>query len=294
MLVYLFGPIHNKATDDAQQWRRIAADLVTANTPVITFDPWGAFKHSNREAVYGPGGQRIVTIDEHAVKQADALLGILDPTSVGSVREVEMAVNRGTPVFAVLHSVESKLPPHLADDRIHRFGDIRDAADACSSYLREVSFERPTPLHTADEIRFLPDEGNAHTDVIRLPEIAHHGDAGFDVAVPKDVTIKSGETVDIPLGLRMQLPPNTWATVVGRSSTFLHKHLMVHQSVIDNGYRGPLFVLAQNLSLEPIEFKQGDRIAQIVLYPLITPTPKWVSELSTTERGTSGFGSTGS
>lgn len=130
----------------------------------------------------------------------------------------------------------------------------------------------------------------------REPTMAHEGDAGFDLAYHGDtpILVAPNETVNIPTGIKVQLPYGTWAMVTGRSSSF-KRGLLTPLSVIDNGYRGDLFAIVRNISNQPIEVLPDERIAQIIIMPLAPETLSWVKQQSLEEsaRGENGFGSTG-
>jgi len=128
------------------------------------------------------------------------------------------------------------------------------------------------------------------------PNCAHEGDAGFDLAYhgQEPIDIKPDETANIPTGIKVQLPYGTWAMVTGRSSTF-KRGLITPLSVIDNGYRGDLFAIVRNLSNETVTIQPNERIAQLIVIPLLADVITWekMPYLDDSERGENGFGSTG-
>jgi len=128
------------------------------------------------------------------------------------------------------------------------------------------------------------------------PTMAHEGDAGFDLGYNGDtaILIAPNETVNIPTGIKIQLPSGTWAMVTGRSSAF-KRGLLTPLSVIDNGYRGDLFAIVRNISDQPIEVQPNERIAQLIVMPLAPEELLWVKvrTLQESARGENGFGSTG-
>jgi len=128
------------------------------------------------------------------------------------------------------------------------------------------------------------------------PTMAHEGDAGFDLAYNGDtaILIAPNQTMNIPTGIKIQLPSGTWAMVTGRSSAF-KRGLLTPLSVIDNGYRGDLFAIVRNISDQPIEVQPNERIAQLIVMPLAPEELLWVKvrTLQESVRGENGFGSTG-
>ncbi len=123
---------------------------------------------------------------------------------------------------------------------------------------------------------------------------AHQTDAGLDLAVAHDVRILPGERKNIPCGISIALPEGTCGIVLARSSSN-RAGLFCFTGLIDESYRGPLWVLVKNVSDEVIRVRKGDRIAQILVLPNILPalTIERVDELPEGERGAEGFGSTG-
>ncbi len=119
------------------------------------------------------------------------------------------------------------------------------------------------------------------------------GDAGWDIVTENDVICMPGVGTDIGSNLRMALPNHLYAVVQARSSTS-KKNLLVLPGVIDAGYRGQIFVMAYNLSNRPITISKGDRIAQLLIFQRVPGLQiEYVDNLSPSERGHMGFGSTG-
>jgi deoxyuridine 5'-triphosphate nucleotidohydrolase len=122
----------------------------------------------------------------------------------------------------------------------------------------------------------------------------YQGDAGFDLVVAESVVIRFGDSLDVPMGVQVQMPPGLWAMIIGRSSTLRSRGLLVQTNVIDNGYRGDLFAMVQNMSSKTVTVERGERIAQLIPLPLVSPTLGLVNEaLKPSDRGDSAFGSTG-
>lgn len=126
------------------------------------------------------------------------------------------------------------------------------------------------------------------------PEDHYEGDAGYDLAVTESVTVLPGERAHVRCGISIALPPGYWAMIQGRSSSW-RRGLLVKGSIIDAGYRGPLWADFINLNDDAVTVKKGERIAQLIPMPL-APRMAWeqVLFLPPSDRGTSGYGSTGS
>ncbi|MAG59775.1 dUTP diphosphatase [Candidatus Woesebacteria bacterium] len=128
---------------------------------------------------------------------------------------------------------------------------------------------------------------------VSLPEYANQGDAGFDLRSQERVSLAPGEQHIFKLGLRSEIPPD-WAVLLRDRSSLAAKHgLHVHAGVIDSGFRGEWGVVLFNHGKESVTIDEGERIAQGILQPAPQAKIVEVQELSNTERGSGGFGSTG-
>jgi dUTP pyrophosphatase len=129
-----------------------------------------------------------------------------------------------------------------------------------------------------------------------LPRYAHVGDAGLDLFSVERKTIPPGESAIIRTGIVIQLPPNTEAQVRPRSGLALKHQVTVLNTpgTIDCGYRGEVKVILINHGRTEFVVEQGEKIAQMVIKPVLTVEVTQVEELSSTPRGEGGFGSTGS
>ncbi|MGW5982846.1 dUTP diphosphatase [Bacillus mycoides] len=164
---------------------------------------------------------------------------------------------------------------------------------------------------------------------VDLPKYAKHGDSGFDLVAAEDTIIWPEETVVIPTGLGFEIPPGFEMTVRPRSGISRKTMLHVALGTIDSGFRGEVGVIMKNLNA-PILYvppgadglhlrkcnllldingegistfdyrpngtyciRKGERIAQGVIAPVETANFVEVDELSDSERGNHGFGSTG-
>lgn len=134
------------------------------------------------------------------------------------------------------------------------------------------------------------------------PKFAHDGDAGFDFFLPEDVIIPPFEdcsrhclSVKIPLGIAVEVPKGYFLAIVLRSSTGLKTTARLSNSfgVIDSGYRGEIALILDSFGMWPSGFKRGDRIAQGIIIPIPDVCLVEADELSDSERGEGGFGSTG-
>ncbi len=129
----------------------------------------------------------------------------------------------------------------------------------------------------------------------KLPEYAHPGDAGLDLFSAVDLSIEPGEAKLVPTGIAIELPPGTEAQVRPRSGLAL-KHgitLLNSPGTIDEGYRGEVAVIMINHGKQTFHVHTGMKIAQMVIQKVLRVSVKECEELSDSQRGTGGFGSTG-
>lgn len=131
----------------------------------------------------------------------------------------------------------------------------------------------------------------------RLPEYKSPGAAGGDLyaCLPADMTIPPGGVGLVPTGLALEIPAGFQGEVRARSGLALHSGLFVLNGpgTIDSDYRGELCVILANFSSETRVIRHQDRIAQLVIMPVIQAVFEEESELSSTDRNENGFGSTG-
>lgn len=131
----------------------------------------------------------------------------------------------------------------------------------------------------------------------RLPKYQTDGSGAFDFYLPENVFVDTcTKSVKIPLGIAVEVPKGYGLFIIPRSSTGLKTGLRQSNSIglIDSDYRGEIAVILDNLDeLEAYALNKGERIAQGYLVKLPHVNIVEVNELSETERGTGGFGSTG-
>jgi dUTP pyrophosphatase len=128
-----------------------------------------------------------------------------------------------------------------------------------------------------------------------VPASAHIGDAAVDLHSRMDLTLQPGERAAVPTGIAVAIPEGFAGFVLPRSGHARRNGIGVVNSpgLIDSGYRGEVSVMLINHGDERVEFRRGDRIAQLAIVPV--PNVEWVEvdDLGETARGAGGFGSTG-
>ena len=137
-----------------------------------------------------------------------------------------------------------------------------------------------------------------HACHLPLPAYQTAGAAGMDLQAalgPDTVTLLPGMRTAVPTGLHLSMPPTMEAQIRPRSGLALKQGVTVVNApgTIDSDYRGEIKILLINLGQEPVEITDGMRIAQMVLAPILRPEITYKDMLDETERGSGGFGSTG-
>ena len=132
----------------------------------------------------------------------------------------------------------------------------------------------------------------------KIPRRATEGAAGMDLyaCIDADITLAPQQLAVVPTGIAIELPDNGCAAFLYARSGLGVKHgicLANGVGVIDSDYRGEVCVGLCNVSDKPYVIAPGERVAQMVIAPVLTPEVEEVGELSDTQRGSGGFGSTG-
>lgn len=142
----------------------------------------------------------------------------------------------------------------------------------------------------AVKIRRLP-----HGEGLALPAYATAGAAGMDVLAAEEVTLAPGARHAVATGLALAIPAGYEIQVRPRSGLALRHGISVPNTpgTIDSDYRGELRVILINHGAEPFAIHRGDRVAQLVLAPVVQAAWEEVADLDETARGAGGFGSTG-
>ena len=137
---------------------------------------------------------------------------------------------------------------------------------------------------------------------VKSPNRGTSKSAGIDFFVPNDfegITLNPGQSTLIPSGLKVNIPENLAFIAFNKSGVATKKHLIVGASVIDEDYQGEVHLHLINVGDEPIAVSAGEKILQCIVMPIvyepveIVETEDELWEGKVTERGSGGFGSTG-
>lgn len=140
-----------------------------------------------------------------------------------------------------------------------------------------------------EEINVMLDEGAI------MPTRAHAEDAGLDLYTPEYFALTNVPGFDchvIDTGVHMEIPEGYVGMLKSKSGLNVNRGVIT-EGVIDAGYTGSIKVKLYNLGEDIQYFQRGDKIAQLVILPIVTPALKLVDKFAKTERGDNGFGSTG-
>ena len=152
--------------------------------------------------------------------------------------------------------------------------DSSDPDDSASSELRHLSFKRLDPGAT------LPTRGSSQA-------------AGLDIFSIQEVIIEPRQRSLVRTGLAVAIPDGHYGRIAPRSGLATKKGLDVLAGVIDSDYRGEVRCLLYNSGDEAIHLPAQSKICQLIIEKIITPSAVWSDEISDTDRGSGGFGSTG-
>ena len=117
--------------------------------------------------------------------------------------------------------------------------------------------------------------------------------AGLDICSIEEVEIEPHQRALVSTGLAVAIPEGYYGRVAPRSGLATKNGLDVLAGVIDADYRGEIRCLLHNTGDESIKLPAQSKICQLIIEKIITPTPVWVDQISETDRGSGGFGSTG-
>ena len=135
------------------------------------------------------------------------------------------------------------------------------------------------------------------TPAAKAPTIAHPGeDLGYDIFASETLTIAPRGHAIVPTGIAVQCTSASgeqMGALLRDKSSMAARRLTVTGGVIDAGYRGEVRVLMENLGDAPAEIRVGDKIANLIPYPVLTTEVQVVDDLGESSRKAGGFGSSG-
>ena len=126
-----------------------------------------------------------------------------------------------------------------------------------------------------------------------MPVREHEEDAGLDLRTKEPIVVPAHGSVSIDTGVHLEIPKGYYGRLESKSGLNIKNSVVSLGGTIDAGYTGSIVAKLYNLSDEDYKFDAGDKIVQIVIIPCETPKLNLVEHFAETERGSSGFGSTG-
>lgn len=274
-LVYFAEPIDQDRHDDLEaKFRATLVDLMATMGHTV-FRPATAWSVGKLDRASSTG---VEGINRDALNRADLLVARLPlgAASVGVPMEIEHATRTmGIPAIVVGTGGVAL----LANPNVHLvsedFVEFRDLFNTLADRK-----PRQKPIY----------------HVGPLKPRSYAGDAGIDLVASETTVVPAGGTAKVPTGNRFQFPTGVWGWIVSRSSTFANWGLVVLPGIIDEEYTGELFASVFNPSDKPVLVNKGDRVCQIILFDNVTARfqPVQVDEIEDRDRGSNGFGSTGS
>ena len=190
-------------------------------------------------------------------------------------------------VYLDINTNQEKIASHVIFDEAH-FSSGNEAPGAKA--LRNIGTHKEDTNNstTSSIINVKQLHPNA-----KLPNRGSVGSAGLDLYTPESFTIEPGSMKMIPIGIAMSMPEGVYGRLSPCSGNTVKRKIDVRAGVVDNDYRGDVTVVLQNIGTQPQLFQVGEKIAQMVLEKYNDAQPlDWSMQLSDTERGESGFGST--
>lgn len=124
------------------------------------------------------------------------------------------------------------------------------------------------------------------------PEKAHESDAGFDLFSDEKIAINGPGIQVVRTGISLEIPEGYFGKIFDRSGISVKTDLIVKAGVVDTEYRGEIKIVLANTGHAPNKLPKGTKIAQLVILPVPRMELEEISDLTETERGDGGFGST--
>ncbi len=149
-----------------------------------------------------------------------------------------------------------------------------------SNQLADARDAEPLRFKRLDEKAVLPSRGSSLA-------------AGLDIYVIEDLTLQPGERALAPTGLAVDIPEGYYGRLAPRSGLATKNGLDVLAGVIDADYRGEIRCLLYNGGDKEIHLPAQSKVCQLIIEKIITPIAIWADDITETERGSGGFGSTG-
>lgn len=239
--------------------------------------------------------------EENAKETTDALLSLYEGHGmyVFSSRDTYYMVEEScrdagltAPLFDVHYIEEIENSKELADELYKMSTDIKEVKEKANKMIgnkkRKAEEEKPSDETNKVTVKILKMTKDA-----KVPVYATDGASCCDVYTAKTQTVKAFSVKKLSTKCQFEIPKGYGFNIRSRSSVFLKNELEMLNATIDSDYRGEVKIIVRNRTDKDIIIEKETRIAQIMLEKIYKAEFVEVSTLETTERGTSGFGSTG-
>lgn len=127
----------------------------------------------------------------------------------------------------------------------------------------------------------------------KIPSYAHHGDAGMDFYCLNKTVVEPKKRKAVLTGIALEIPKGFVGLIWDKSGLALKNGIKTMAGVIDSGYRGEVQIVVYNTNQKQFIFEKGDKVAQMLIQKIESPELVEVENISDSNRGTGGFGSTG-
>jgi dUTP pyrophosphatase len=288
MLIYMAHPIDGVINTDryVSLMTRLRVAMPAGSTMYV---PSGAFR-------VGPDARpsaHLSNINNKALEESDAMIAILfaRDASTGVGIEIERFVKSGRPVVIIGGEHTWSIRQYENEDNVSYLTE-----DECLGFDWWKTWWDQHSVSGGGTKRSVSVKWTGDGE---QPRFGYEDDAGFDLTYSgsEPLHIDAGDCVDVACGVHIAWPDKTWGFLVGRSSSFRNRGLLVNPAIIDTGFTGELFAIVRNIGEETVTIAPGERVAQVVPLPNVGQTMQmyWVEpdQMPTTARGKSGFGSTG-
>ena len=283
--VYLAGAIDCNPGNQKSDWqlytiKKLANHGIMGISPLITEQ----FIRSTQGQ-----GKTAITINESLIQMCQACLFYFsDVFSVGTPQELYYAYRLNIPLRVVVKPDHIK-SLYMEEQATHIVDSLDDAIDIIINQIGA----NVQSSEWVDPFRLVKITRTEAAKKYPMPCRAYGDDACYDLYVSEDITLEPRVFTNVSTGISMEIPSGWWVELRARSSTTRRLNILVADAVIDEGYRGELYIQAIPMDNKPKRIEAGSRIAQFRFSRRRDFHFTEVDELALSLRGANGFGSSG-
>lgn len=232
-------------------------------------------------------GKTALTVNETLISMCQACLFYFSGVfSIGTPQELYYAYKLGIPLRVVVKPDNIK-SLYMEEQATHIVDSLDDAIDIIINQIGAASPEWVDPFRLVKVTR------SESAKEFPMPCRPYNDDACYDLYVSEPVVLEPGKFTNVSTGISMEIPSGWWVELRARSSTTRRLNILVADAVIDEGYRGELYIQAIPMDNKAKMVNAGERIAQFRFSRRRDFRFTEVDELSPSLRGANGFGSSG-